>query len=76
MIRPCAACGANNRVPAKHLVHELAREMAGQGLVLEVNTEECPMLAAQFRVQSIPYVFRAQKCVAGSPWRRRLTFKV
>jgi thioredoxin 2 len=111
MIRPCPTCGANNRVPAKHLsdtgrcgsckaalppvsqpidvdalafaeitgeakvpvlvdfwapwcgpcrisapeVHELAREMAGRGLVLKVNTEESPGLAARFRVQSIPY---------------------
>src|SRR6516165_2659702 len=111
MIRPCPACGANNRVPAKHLsdsgrcgsckatlppvsepievdatqfaeitrearvpvlvdswaewcgpcrmaaleVHELAREMAGRGLVLKVNTEEYPTVAAQFRVQAIPY---------------------
>lgn len=36
-------------------VHELAREMAGRGLVLKVNTEEHPALAAQFWVQSIPY---------------------
>jgi len=36
-------------------VHELAREMAGRGLVLKVNTEEYPTLANQFRVQSIPY---------------------
>jgi thioredoxin 2 len=36
-------------------VHELAREMAGRGLVLKVNTEENPAVAAQFRVQAIPY---------------------
>jgi thioredoxin 2 len=36
-------------------VHELAREMAGRGLVLKVNTEECPTVAAQFGVQAIPY---------------------
>ena len=111
MIRTCPTCGANNRVPAKHLadtgrcgscksplpavsepidvdaaafaditrdakvpilvdfwapwcgpcrmsapeVHELAREMAGRGLVLKVNTEQNPTIAAQFRVQAIPY---------------------
>ena len=36
-------------------VHELAREMVGRGLVLKVNTDEYPTIAAQFRVQSIPY---------------------
>jgi len=36
-------------------VHVLAREMSGRGLVLNVNTEEYPTLAAQFRVQAIPY---------------------
>jgi len=36
-------------------VHDLAREMSGRGLVLKVNTEEYPTLAAQFRVQAIPY---------------------
>ena len=34
-------------------VHELAREMAGKAIVLKVNTEEHPRLAAQFRVNSI-----------------------
>ena len=29
--------------------------MAGRGLVLKVNTEEHPALAAQFRIQAIPY---------------------
>ena len=36
-------------------VRELAREIAGRGLVLNVNTEKSPTLAAQFRVKSIPY---------------------
>ncbi len=35
-------------------VKELARETAGKALILKVNTEEYPRLAAQFRVQSIP----------------------
>lgn len=35
-------------------VKELARETAGKALVLKVNTEESPQLAAQFGVQSIP----------------------
>lgn len=41
-------------------VHLLAREVAGQALVLKVDTEAEPRLAARFQVQSIPYfvVFR------------------
>jgi thioredoxin 2 len=35
-------------------VKELARETAGKALILKVNTEEYPQLAAQFCVQSIP----------------------
>jgi thioredoxin 2 len=35
-------------------VKELARETAGKALILKVNTEESPRLAAQFGVQSIP----------------------
>jgi len=46
MVRPC-------RMAAPE-VRELACEMAGRGLVLKVNTESSPTLAAQFRVQSIP----------------------
>lgn len=45
----CGPC----RMAAPEL-KELAREMAGKALILKVNTEECPQLAAQFRVQSIP----------------------
>ena len=46
----CAPC----RLVAPE-VHELAREMAGRGLVLKVDTEAIPTLANQFRVKSIPY---------------------
>jgi thioredoxin 2 len=35
-------------------VKELARETAGKALILKVDTEACPQLAAQFHVQSIP----------------------
>jgi thioredoxin 2 len=41
-------------------VEALAREMAGKALVLKVDTEAQPQLAARYRVQSIPnfVVFR------------------
>jgi thioredoxin 2 len=35
-------------------VKELAREMAGQALILKVDTEANPHLAARFGIQSIP----------------------
>ena len=35
-------------------VHQLAEEMQGQALVLKVDTEAQPALAARFRIQSIP----------------------
>lgn len=35
-------------------VKELAREMAGKALVLKVDTEKHPQVAARFGVQSIP----------------------
>lgn len=46
----CGPC----RIAAPEVL-ELAREMVGRGLVLKVNTDEYPTIAAQFRVQSIPY---------------------
>ena len=45
----CAPC----RMVAPE-VRELAREMAGKALVLKIDTEAQPALAARFRVQSIP----------------------
>jgi thioredoxin 2 len=49
--------GRHGAVPAKMAapeVKELARETAGKALILKVNTEESPQLAAQFGVQSSP----------------------
>ena len=43
-------------------VRELVREIAGGGVVLKVDTEAHPALAAQFRVQSIPY-FVLLRCI-------------
>jgi thioredoxin 2 len=36
-------------------VEALARELAGHALVLKVDTEKHPQLAARYRVQGIPY---------------------
>jgi thioredoxin 2 len=45
----CGPCRA-----AAPEVEMLAREMAGKALVLKVNTEAVPELAARYRIQSIP----------------------
>jgi thioredoxin 2 len=45
----CAPCHA-----AAPEIRELAREMAGKALILKVNTEDHPDLAAQFGIQAIP----------------------
>jgi len=45
----CAPCRA-----AAPAVAQAARERAGRGLVLKVDTERHPDLAARFRVSSIP----------------------
>ena len=45
----CAPC----RMAAPH-VKRVASELAGQAIVLKVNTERHPELAARFRVQGIP----------------------
>jgi len=46
-------------------VHKLAQEMEGRALVLKVDTEAHPALAARFGVQSIPnfVVLRGGKAV-------------
>jgi thioredoxin 2 len=56
----CGPCRA-----AAPQVHHLAQEMAGRALVLKVDTEAHPRLAARFRVQSIPnfIVFRDRQPV-------------
>ncbi len=49
-------------------VAELAREVAGRGLVLKLNTEEYPAVAAQFGVQAIPYFVLLRGGVIITEW--------
>ncbi len=60
----CGPC----RMAAPEL-KELARETAGKALILKVNTEKHPQLAARFRMQSIPnfVVLREGKAVFQQP---------
>ena len=60
----CGPCRA-----AAPEVHALAQEMAGKALVLKVDTERQPELAARYRVQSIPnfLVLREGKVVLQQP---------
>lgn len=50
-------------------VAALAKEMAGRAIILKVDTEAQPALAAQYRVQSIPnfIVFRGGRPVLQQP---------
>ena len=38
------------------MVQEVARELAGRGVVVQVNTDENPRLADKFRIRGIPAV--------------------
>jgi thioredoxin 2 len=38
------------------VVQEVARELAGKGVVVQVNSQENPRLADRFRIRSIPAV--------------------
>lgn len=59
-----AWCGPCKMVAPE--VHKVARQSAGKALVLKVDTEQHPDLAARFSVQAIPnfVVFRDGKIVA------------
>ena len=38
------------------MVQEIARELAGRGAVVQVNTQENPQLAGRFNIKGIPTV--------------------
>jgi thioredoxin-like negative regulator of GroEL len=67
-------------------VQEAAREMAGRGVIVQINTQENPGLAARFNITGVPtlLVFRdgkAEDRVSGAMdkinfsawWRRQLS---
>jgi thioredoxin 2 len=60
----CGPCRA-----AAPEVQAIAKEMAGQAIVLKVDTEKEPELSARYRVQSIPFfmVFRNGQPVFQQP---------
>ncbi len=43
------------------MVQQVAEELAGQGAVVQVNTEENPQLAGRFGIRSIPAVLILKK---------------
>src|SRR6267142_2400745 len=69
LIRSCSVCGQKNRVPATRLadtgrcgacrmsapeVARTAKDMAGRAIVVKVDTERYPELAAKYNVRGIP----------------------
>ena len=65
----CGPC----RMAAPH-VAQTARDLAGRAVVLKVDTERFPQLAAQYNVRSIPnfavFLRRSASAPAGRPGRR------
>ncbi len=43
------------------MVQEVAEELAGSGVVVQVNTEENPQLASRFGIRGIPTVMILRK---------------
>ena len=57
VLMTCGSCGATNRLRFTNFWQEIAKvatNLAGKALVLKVDTEANPELAARFRIQSIP----------------------
>ncbi len=59
------------------MVQEAARELAGRGAVVQINTEENPQLAGRFAIKGIPTVMilrdgRVVESVSGAMDRNTL----